>query len=96
MMKTDASAAQIFLVLKKAFLPHLPLNKKNSLKFFRISKNTSSPLPSHPPPLNTLVFQLFQVVQKKNIGLSNHGSLKLLLKRMQYCQIQVKSLNEHC
>ena len=49
MMKTDASAAQIFLVLKKAFLPHLPLNKKNSLKFFRISKNTSSPLPSHPP-----------------------------------------------
>ena len=49
MMKTDASAAQIFLVLKKAFLPHLPLNKKNSLKFFRISKNTSSPRPAQPP-----------------------------------------------
>ena len=28
MMKTDPSAAQTFLALKKAFLPDLPLNKK--------------------------------------------------------------------
>ena len=27
-MKADPSAAQTFLVLKKAFLPELPLNKK--------------------------------------------------------------------
>ena len=34
MMKTDASAAQTFLVLKKALLPNLPQNKKTVFEIF--------------------------------------------------------------
>ena len=62
MMKADPSAAQTFLVLKKAFLPELPLNKKKVWNFFVFQKR------SRPPP-QTLVYQRFQLVQKENIGL---------------------------
>ena len=41
MMKTDASAAEIFWCWKKPFCQIFPLiKKKNSLKFFHILKNT--------------------------------------------------------
>ena len=59
MMKTDPSAAQTFLVLKKAFLPDLPL------KIFWYFKKHPLPL----PPPETLVFWRFQMVQKENIDL---------------------------